>query len=158
STPVIVGGYATLMLTLGMIPAVTAALGEEIGWRGFLVPRLAREYRFTATAMISGSIWAAWHYPMFIVTDYYHGGQLWYSLACFTMLLLSASVICTWLRLKTGSIWPPVILHGANNLLVQDVLRPLSVNGRWSHYATDQFGGLLPLLAVVTACVLWQRR
>jgi uncharacterized protein len=157
-TTVVVGGYATLMLTLGMVPAVTAALGEEIGWRGFLVPRLAREYNFTWTAMISGMIWAVWHYPMFIVSDYYRGGELWFSLASFTTLLLAASVICAWLRLKSGSLWPAVILHGANNLLVQDVLRPLSVNGRWSHYAVDQFGGLMPLVAVVVAFVLWHRR
>ena len=157
-TTVIVGGYATLMLTLGMLPAVMTALGEEIGWRGYLVPRLASAYSFTATSLISGGIWAAWHYPMFIVSDYYRGGQLWYSLACFTTLVLAASVITTWLRLKSGSIWPAVILHGSNNLLVQDVMRPLSVNGRWSHYAIDQFGGLLPLAAAVVAVVFWQRR
>jgi membrane protease YdiL (CAAX protease family) len=157
-TSIIVGGYATLMLTLGMVPAITAALGEEIGWRGYLVPRLSSAYGFRATALISGGIWAVWHYPMFIVSDYYRGGRLWYSLACFTILLLSASVICTWLRLKSGSIWPAVILHGANNLLVQDVLRPLSVNGPWSHYVLDQFGGVLPLMTVVVAVMVWQRR
>jgi membrane protease YdiL (CAAX protease family) len=157
-TTVVVVGYATLMMTVGMVPAVTNALGEEIGWRGFLVPRLAGAYGFTATAMISGAIWAAWHYPMFLVTDYYRGGQLWYSLACFTVLVLAASVIATWLRLKSGSIWPPVMLHAVNNLFVQDVMRPLSGSGRLSHYAIDQFGGLLPVVAVAVAIFAWHRR
>jgi membrane protease YdiL (CAAX protease family) len=157
-TSFIVGGYAALTMTLGMVPAITSALGEEIGWRGYLVPRLASGYSFTSTALTSGCIWAVWHYPMFIVVDYDRGGQVWYSLVCFTMLLLAASVICAWLRLKTGSIWPAVIVHASNNLLVQDVLRPLSMTSRWSHYALDQFGGLLPLLAVMAAVVVWQRR
>ena len=157
-TSVVVIGYATLMMTVGMAPAITNALGEEIGWRGYLVPRLAGAYSFTATAMISGAVWAAWHYPMFLVTDYYRGGELWYSLACFTVLVLAASVIATWLRLKSGSIWPPVMLHAVNNLLVQDVMRPLSGSGRLSHYTIDQFGGLLPLVAVAVAILAWYRR
>jgi membrane protease YdiL (CAAX protease family) len=157
-TPVIVAGYATLTMSLGMMPAVTSALGEEIGWRGYLVPRLSSAYSFTTTALVTGAFWAVWHYPMFVLSDYYRGGQLLYSLACFTVLLLAASVICTWLRLKSGSIWPAVILHAANNLFVQDVLRPLSVTGRWSGYALDQFGGLLPLLAVLVAALVWLRR
>lgn len=157
-TSFIVGGYAMLTMTLGMVPAITSALGEEIGWRGYLVPRLASGYSFTATSLITGCIWAVWHYPMFIVADYDRGGQLWYSIVCFTTLLLAASVISAWLRLKTGSIWPAVILHAANNLLVQDVLRPLSVTGRWSRYALDQFGGWLPLLAAAVAIMAWYRR
>jgi membrane protease YdiL (CAAX protease family) len=157
-TSVVVAGYATLMMTLGMLPAVSNALGEEIGWRGYLVPRLAQEYGFTTTALTSGGIWAAWHFPMFLVTDYYHGGQLWFSLASFTTLVLAASVICAWLRLKSGSIWPAVILHGANNLLVQDVMRPLTGTARMSHYAIDEFGGLLPLVAVAAAVIVWRHR
>jgi CAAX protease family protein len=158
-TSFIVGGYAVLTMTLGMVPAITSALGEEIGWRGYLVPRLATGYSFTATALITGCIWAVWHYPMFIVADYDRGGQqVWYSIVCFTTLLLAASVICAWLRLKTGSIWPAVIVHASNNLLVQDVLRPLSTTSRWSHYALDQFGGWLPLLAALAAFVAWYHR
>jgi CAAX protease family protein len=157
-TTVVVGGYAALTLTLGMVPAVTSALGEEIGWRGYLVPRLSKAYGFTATAMISGGIWAAWHYPMFAITDYYRGGRLWFSLACFTVLVLAASTICAWLRLKSGSIWPAVMLHGSTNLFVDDVLRPLSVNNARSSYALGQFGGLLPLLAIVVAVAVWRRR
>lgn len=155
---VVVGGYALLTMTLGMIPAVTSALGEEIGWRGFVVPRLATAYSFTMTSLITGGIWAVWHYPMFVISDYNRGAAVWYSLACFTTFVIAGSVICTWLRLKSGSIWPPVILHAANNLLVQDVLTPLSAKGPWSRYVLDQFGCLLPLVALAVAVVLWRRR
>jgi len=156
--PLVVAGYAAFTMTLGMMPAVTSALGEEIGWRGFLVPRLASQFNFTATALISGGIWSVWHYPMFMVTDYSRSNHVWYSLVCFTTLLLAASVIAAWLRLKSGSIWPAVMLHAANNLFVQDVMRPLVGTGRWSQYAIDQFGGLLPLFAVAVAVIVWHRR
>ena len=145
-------------MTLGMLPAVASALGEEIGWRGYLVPRLATAYGFTTTSLISGAIWAAWHYPMFAISDYNRGAAVWYSLACFTTFVGAGAVICAWLRLKSGSIWPPVLLHAANNLFVQDVLTPLSVRRPWSPYALDQFGCLLPLAALGVAVVLWRRR
>jgi len=49
---------ASRIMTLGMLPAVMNALGEEIGWRGYLVPRLATQFNFTSTALLSGVIWA----------------------------------------------------------------------------------------------------
>ncbi|MGH7616695.1 MAG: CPBP family intramembrane glutamic endopeptidase [Gemmatimonadaceae bacterium] len=155
---VVVGGFTVLTMTLGMLPAVVSALGEEIGWRGYLVPRLSTVCGFTTTSMITGTIWAAWHYPMFVISDYNRGGGLLYSLTCFTAFVLAGSVICTWLRLKSGSIWPGVMLHAANNLFVQDVLTPLSVSGPWSRYVLDQFGCLLPILAAGVAYVVWRRR
>jgi uncharacterized protein len=49
--------------TTGMFTGVAAAAGEEIGWRAFLVPELAKVLPFTGVALVSGLIWAAWHYP-----------------------------------------------------------------------------------------------
>jgi len=157
-TLVIVLGYAVLMATLGLLPAIASVLGEEIGWRGYLVPELARVCSFTRTALISGVIWTVWHYPMIMLADYNHGGPAWYSAACFTTLIVSASVICAWFRLKSGSIWPSVILHATNNLLIQDVFTPLSVDTGATRLVVDQFGFLLPLAAVVVAVICWRRR
>jgi len=55
--------------TLGMISSTVSALGEEIGWRGFLVPELAKTTSFTKTALISGAIWTAWHVPILVFAD-----------------------------------------------------------------------------------------
>jgi uncharacterized protein len=46
------------------LSAVAAATGEEIGWRGFLVPELAKILPFSGVALVSGLIWASWHYPI----------------------------------------------------------------------------------------------
>jgi len=53
--------YVLVMATVGFSVNCGAALGEEIGWRGLLVPELAKRTSFTATALISGGIWAVWH-------------------------------------------------------------------------------------------------
>jgi membrane protease YdiL (CAAX protease family) len=59
--PFVVGLVA--MSILGLLPTCATALGEEIGWRGLLVPELAKITTFTRTALLTGIIWAVWHYP-----------------------------------------------------------------------------------------------
>src|SRR5262249_52667864 len=56
--------YILFAATLGVIKSCTSALGEEIGWRGFLVPELSKITSFPKTALISGIIWSIWHYPI----------------------------------------------------------------------------------------------
>ncbi len=50
--------YLALASTAGMVFSCSSALGEEIGWRGFLVPELARRMNFGSTALVSGCIWS----------------------------------------------------------------------------------------------------
>src|SRR5262249_3474251 len=92
------------------------------------------------------------------LADYNHGGPAWYSATCFTAFILSASVICAWFRLKSGSIWPAVILHATNNLLIQDVFTPLSIDTGPTKFVVDQFGFLLPLAEIAVAVMCWHRR
>ncbi len=65
----------------GQIANCAAALGEEIGWRGFLVPQLVKVRGYSQTAWISGLIWSAWHYPLLIFGGYTNEGvPTWYAL------------------------------------------------------------------------------
>jgi uncharacterized protein len=61
---VVIAMFVVLTGTTGMLSGVAAATGEEIGWRGFLVPVLAKVLPFTGVALVSGLIWAAWQYPI----------------------------------------------------------------------------------------------
>ncbi len=58
---------------IGMFGSMSTALGEEIGWRGFLVPELSKRFGYTGTSLISGFIWAIWHYPLLIFGHYNNG-------------------------------------------------------------------------------------
>src|SRR5258708_15188708 len=67
--------YVLLVGTFGLAKSLASSLGEEIGWRGFLVPQLFKSVGFTGTALISGVVWSCWHYPLLIWGHYNGGGE-----------------------------------------------------------------------------------
>jgi uncharacterized protein len=71
---------------------VGAAAGEEIGWRGFLVPELGRVLPFTGVALVSGLIWAAWHYPSTSIVYRDVGLPAWFWLLTFTFVAIAISL------------------------------------------------------------------
>jgi membrane protease YdiL (CAAX protease family) len=144
--------------TTGMIRSMSTALGEEIGWRGFLVPELYKRYSFTTTSLISGIIWSVWHYPILLFADYNSGTPAWYGLSCFTVMVVSSSFIYTWMRLKSGSVWTGVLLHASHNLFIQAFFTPLTADTGNTAYVIDEFGFMVPLLSVLFAIYFWTRR
>ncbi len=90
------------------------ALGEEIGWRGFLLPRLCRFGQWPATIM-TGVIWGLWHAPVILLGFNYPGLPPVEALACMVIAGVLLSVLFGWLRLASGSIWPSAIAHGCVN-------------------------------------------
>ena len=56
-----------LTASIGIIGSLSTALGEEIGWRGFLLPRLTGQFGFTIGCLFSGIIWAVWHFPPAVI-------------------------------------------------------------------------------------------
>jgi uncharacterized protein len=153
--------YFLLTATISVIPGCATVLGEEIGWRGFLVPELAKRNSFAATAIFSGLIWALWHYPIFLLAGGYNGGTpVWYYLPLFTILLPVMSFVWTWtwMRLKSGSIWPGVVLHAAHNTFIQQFFDPLTVDNSKTRYVAGEFGAALTAIAVLMAVYFWRRR
>jgi uncharacterized protein len=144
--------------TLGMIPATLSALGEEIGWRGFLVPELAKMTSFTGTALISGVIWTAWHVPILVFADYNSGTPTWYGLSCFAVMVIGISFVFAWMRLKSGSLWTGVFLHASHNLFIQGIFTPLTIDTGKTKWVIDEFGFALAIAAVVVALIVWQLR
>lgn len=150
--------YFVLAGTAGMVRSCSTALGEEIGWRGFLVPHLAQRLTFTQTAFITGIIWSLWHYPVLIFADYNSGTPTWYGLTCFTVMVVSISFIFAWMRLKSGSLWTGVLLHASHNLFIQQFFDPLTTNTGRTPYVISEFGAALALVSIVFALYFWRRR
>lgn len=144
--------------TLGMIPATLSALGEEIGWRGFLVPELAKMTSFTRTALISGVIWTAWHVPILVFADYNSGTPTWYGLTCFAVMVIGISFVFAWIRLKSGSLWTGAFLHASHNLFIQAIYTPLTIDTGKTKWVIDEFGFALAIAAVVVAVIVWRKR
>ncbi len=84
--------YVLLSASVGMIRSLSGALGEEIGWRGFLVPELARQMSFTKVSLLSGVIWTLWHSPTLLFADYNAATNRLYALGCFAVMTTSASL------------------------------------------------------------------
>lgn len=89
------------------------AFGEELGWRGWLVPAL-RPMGTWPALVLSGAIWGVWHSPV-ILLGYNFGrtdvtGVLFMIGGC-----VAWGILLGWLRLRSASIWPAVLAHGALN-------------------------------------------
>ena len=144
--------------TATLIMRIATALGEEIGWRGFLVPELAKQLSFTKLSLLSGSIWAAWHAPLLLFADYNAGTNRWYAMTCFAVMIVSSSFIFAWLRLKSGSLWPAAVLHASHNLFVQTVFDSIMRNTGKTLWYTTEFGVALALVTTCFAAYFWTRR
>jgi len=150
--------YVSLVGTSGLVRSLASALGEEIGWRGFLVPELFKTTGFTTTALISGIVWSCWHYPLLIWGNYNAGTPTWYGLTCFTVMVVAISFVFAWMRLKSGSLWTGALLHASHNLYIQGVFTPLTRNTGKTAWFIDEFGAVVPLVAVAFAIYFWRRR
>jgi membrane protease YdiL (CAAX protease family) len=145
-------------LLLGTAQSLLSATGEELGWRGFLVPTLARTMSFTRVSVISGAIWAAWHIPLIVFANYNNGAPSWYSVLCFVVMVVALGFPFAWLRLRSGSVWPAAILHASHNLFVQAFFDRVTVDTGITKYLTSEFGAALALAIVATAWLFYRQR
>jgi len=147
-----------MILTVGLFDKVSRALGEEIGWRGLLVPELLKVTSFRNTALISGVIWSLWHFPLIIFADYRAAGTpVPFQLGCFALMVISSCFLYTWLRMRSGSVWPPALLHAAHNLLIQSVFDQATVNRHGAFYLTTEFGAGVGICTVLVAWLILRR-
>ena len=150
--------FTLLAGTFGMARSLSSALGEEIGWRGFLTPQLAKINSYTGTSLWMGLIWALYHYPLLLFSDYNSGGPKWLALVCFTVMVVSSCFIFTWMRLKSGSLWTGAILHASHNLFIQVIFTPLTTDTGNTSFYIDEFGIGLPIATVIVAYIFWRKR
>ncbi|OJF12522.1 hypothetical protein BG844_20130 [Couchioplanes caeruleus subsp. caeruleus] len=105
-------------LTVGVPLAALTALGEELGWRGFLVPRLAQAGA-PRPALMTAVAWWLFHVPLILGGVYASGSRPWLHALIFGIVILSLSGLAGWSRLATGSVWPAVLLHSSWNAVIQ---------------------------------------
>jgi membrane protease YdiL (CAAX protease family) len=159
STSEVILLWTFLSLFAGTVRSMAGALGEQIGWSGFLSPRLAERYGFTRAAFITGAVWATWHVPILFFADYDSASPVWFSLPCFMIELLGLSVIILWLRLRSGSVWTGALVHASINLWNQDFFAPLTApRGAITNYTIDESGFMLPIVISITAYLFWRQR
>src|SRR5215213_1509860 len=155
----VAGAARTLVvITPGLLGGSFLALGEEIGWRGLLVPQLATLTTFTKTALISGGIQAVWHWPFVLFVGFTSAAPPWYALSILTVTVTLAGFAAAWLRLRSGSVWPVVLAHASFNLYVQSGFNQLTADTGVTEYIVDEFGVAFVLSGTVIAYVFWRLR
>jgi membrane protease YdiL (CAAX protease family) len=98
-----------------LVYALTLALTEEIGMRGYLQPRLMSLGRNRAMLLV-GLVWGTWHMPLIFLTPFYHAaGNKLIILPLFYGTIVAASFFFGYMRIYTGSIWPASIAHSVHN-------------------------------------------
>ena len=78
---------------------ITGAMGEELGWRGFLLPRLRERFNALISSLIVGAVWAVWHLPLWFLPGYGWDAIPYWT---FALSAVSTSVLFTWVLKNTG--------------------------------------------------------
>jgi membrane protease YdiL (CAAX protease family) len=140
------GGFRTagldamvpLGLTALVLPYVLLAIGEDVGWRGLLVTRLAEVAGPRTVVLAGGLIWSAFHWPLILVLGGTPTGvDTWWALVWFTVGTTSFGAVLASMQLRWG-LWPGVLAHAVGNAVLYHVLDPLTADtGRTNWFATE---------------------
>lgn len=107
------GETRPVFMLVVVILSTWAQAGEELGWRGYALLRLARRVGLPGASLLLGAIWALWHLPLF----YIHAGDTYgQSFPLYFLQLTALSVAMAWLYWRTGgSLLLVMLLHSAVN-------------------------------------------
>lgn len=147
---------------VSLVPFTFTAIAEEFGWRGYLTPRLdhAGLGRLT-NHVIVGLIWGAWHLPYMTVFWDFSDESLWTLAPRVLLGTTAAAVVYGEIRLRTGSVWPAVVMHASGNAIAAGLLddNVLSQNEANPWIFSPGIDGLVVLtLTTVAAAVLLSTR
>lgn len=105
------------LLLPGLVNLIPS-LGEEWGWRGYMMPRLLEKLKPLPALLLGGVIWGLWHAPIVALGHNYgtgYPGWPWAGIAMMCLFCTAAGVLLTWVTEKTGSCIPAAVVHGAIN-------------------------------------------
>jgi uncharacterized protein len=140
------GQQAWFIMVAAIVFSTPVQAGEEIGWRGYALPRLASRLGFAPTSIVLGVIWACWHLPLFIIPGTDTSGQ---SFPVYLLQVTALSVAMAWLYWRAnGSLLLVMLMHAAVNN-TKDIV-PSAVSA-----ATNPFALSTSLVAWFTLALLW---
>lgn len=168
SYPMYVLISAVSSITYAPLLNMIAALGEELGWRGFLYPQLKDRFGRTKGWLLGGVIWGAWHWPLIALVGYEYGaaagnfagyaGAPVTGMLVFSVITAGLGVLHAWVYEKSECIWLPALLHGAFNAAAALPLMLCTAHTGTFRLLGPASNGLLSGLPFLIAAVLILRK
>lgn len=141
------GSVPVALLLLATLVSTPVQAGEELGWRGYALPRMARMIGLRWSSISLGVVWAAWHLPLFFIPGMDVAGQ---SFPIYVLDVTALSVAFTYLYASTrGSLLFPMLLHAAVNNTTGIV--PAGISGG----SSSIFGMQSSMMGWLTGLLLW---
>ena len=131
-----------LLATIGFIRGLSTIVGEEIGWRGFLIWELRKVMPFGKVSLVSGLIWSAFHWPLII---WFGDGNVYIQITFFTIMIISMSVMMAYFTFRSGSMWPAILFHGAHNIFILDFFMDVTVETETSIFWAGEYGLMIAI-------------
>ncbi|OHV39219.1 MULTISPECIES: type II CAAX endopeptidase family protein [Pseudofrankia] len=144
-------------LFLTVVVFTVVILGEEIGWRGFLLPRLQSILPRNRAAVATGFLHGLFHVPLLTMTASYDAdGSRWIITPVVVLAVTCAGVFYAWLRDASGSIWPVAVAHNMVNSVVDyaSTIVVASSPSALAYLAGESGLGTLAAIAAVAGCLL----
>jgi len=153
-------GRAVLNVAVTTVIFAVVFLGEEIGWRGYLLFRVAELTSGRRAAVLTGAFHAVFHLPLLLLTTTYQSeGNRWIVVPMVMVTLTLAGVWYGWLRLWSGSIWPVSLSHSAfDNLMETAAGVTVTTSPAMMAYVTTETGVVTMIILVLVAAYLLTRR
>ena len=140
------GGEPWFLLPFAVAFSTPFQAGEEIGWRGYALPRLASRMGPALASLLLGLLWAVWHLPAFFIRDADKFGQ---SFWVYLLQVTALSVAMAWLvGHSRGSVLTAMLFHAAVNN-TKDIVPSVSAQ------STHTFGLEASRVAWLTLVLLW---
>jgi membrane protease YdiL (CAAX protease family) len=119
------GLWSAILAIFGSFLADPGPLGEELGWRGFALPRLLKDRSALSAGVILGVIWGVWHLPAFILAGTPQNNM---SFPLFMIGVVALSVLLTWAFMGTsGSVLAAALIHWTFNTCTDMTQMPLAL-------------------------------
>lgn len=147
-----------------MVSGVTAsfaALGEEAGWRGYMMPKMIKLWGTKKAVVIGGIIWGIWHWPLTTIGHNFGRSYFGYPFTGFgamCIMCIFIGIILTFVTYKSGSIWPAAFLHAVNNSS-PSILRYFTNESKITGWKADSVAStLIRLLPMIVISVFMFRK
>lgn len=153
-------GWA-INIVLSLLIGTVIIVGEEIGWRGYLLPRFQQVTSRRRAAVITGFAHGCFHLPLILLaTTYDVGGARWIAAPMAVAVITAGGVFYAWVWDRTGTVWPVAIAHNVVNTVFDlGAASVIAVPGWNMAYVAGETGFATLGVCVAAAAVLmrWAR-